>query len=89
MITIDYNDTDYAKLLGNIAQKMNAKLKNDTLIIPEDIGCGYFKYFTMANGLQCMLSDYTLNSDVYIQRLRTSMPLGVAFASCTAKSGAL
>ena len=71
MITIDYNDTDYAKLLGNIAQKMNAKLKNDTLIIPEDIGCGYFKYFTMANGLQCMLSDYTLNSDVYIQRLRT------------------
>ena len=25
----------------------------------------------MANGLQCMLSDYTLNSDVYIQRLRT------------------
>ena len=71
MITIDYNDTDYAKLLGNIAQKMNAKLKNDTLIIPEDIGCGYFKYFTMANGLQCMLSDYKLNSDVYIQRLRT------------------
>ena len=71
MITIDYSDTNYAKLLGNIAQKMNAKLKNDTLIIPEDIGCGYFKYFTMANGLQCMLSDYKLNSDVYIQRLRT------------------
>lgn len=71
MITIDYSDTDYAKLLGNIAQQMNAKLKDDTLIIPEEVGCGYFKYFTMANGLQCMLSDYTLNSDVYIQRLRT------------------
>lgn len=71
MITIDYSDTDYAKLLGTIAQKMNAKLKGDTLIIPEDVGIGYFKYFTLANGLQCMLSDYTLNSDVYIQRLRT------------------
>ncbi len=71
MITIDYSDTDYAKLLSNIAQKMNAKLKDNTLLIPEEVGSGYFKYFSLANGLQCMLSDYTLNSDVYIQRLRT------------------
>ena len=71
MVTIDYSYTDYTKLLANMAQQMNAKIKDDTLIIPENIASGYFKCLILANGLQCMLSDYTLNTDVYIQRLRT------------------
>lgn len=68
MFTIDYNHTDYAKLMADVAKKMHVKVKHDTLVIPDEIANGYFKYIPMANGLQCMLSDYTLNQDMYMQR---------------------
>ena len=71
MFSIDYNHTDYAKLLGDMAQKMDVKLKNDTLVIPEEIATGYFKYISLGNGLQCLLSDYTLNQDISLQRNHT------------------
>jgi len=50
---------------------MYVKLKRNTLVIPEDIANGYFKYIPLGNGLQCMLSDYTLNQDMYMQRNRS------------------
>ncbi len=68
MFTINYNHTDYAKAVNDFAQKMDVKLKGDTLEIPEHIANGYFKYIPLSNGLQCMLSDYTLNQDLYLQR---------------------
>ena len=71
MFSIDYSHTDYAKLMSDMAHKMHVKLKSDTLVIPEDIANGYFKYIPLGNGLQCMLSDYTLNQDMYMQRNRS------------------
>src|SRR5215217_7216576 len=68
MFTIDYSHTDYAKFLSDMAQRLNVKLKDDTIIIPEDIAHGYFRYIPLSNGLQCMLSDYTLAQDLYLQR---------------------
>ena len=68
MFIIDHNQTNYAKQLADMAQTMQVKVKNDILVIPEEIANGYFKSIAMANGLQCMLSDYTLNQDMYIQR---------------------
>jgi AraC-like DNA-binding protein len=71
MFSIDYSHTDYAKLMSDMAHKMHVKLKRNTLAIPEDIANGYFKYIPLGNGLQCMLSDYTLNQDMYMQRNRS------------------
>jgi len=71
MFSIDYSHTDYAKLMSDMAHKMHVKLKRNTLVIPEDIANGYFKYIPLGNGLQCMLSDYTLNQDMYMQRNRS------------------
>jgi AraC-like DNA-binding protein len=68
MFTIDYSHTDYAKFLSDMAQKLDVKLKDDTVVIPADIARGYFKYIPLSNGLQCMISDYTLNQDLYLQR---------------------
>lgn len=68
MFNIDYSHTDYSKLLSDIAQQMNVKVKDDTLVIPDEISSGYFKYIPLSNGLQCMLSDFTLNQDIYLQR---------------------
>lgn len=71
MFSIDYSHTGYAKLMSDMAHKMHVKLKSNTLVIPEDIANGYFKYIPLSNGLQCMLSDYTLNQDMYMQRNRS------------------
>jgi AraC-like DNA-binding protein len=71
MFTLDYSHTDYAKAVNDFAQKMDVKLKGDTLDIPEHIATGYFKYIPLSNGLQCLLSDYTLNQDLYMQRNHT------------------
>ncbi len=67
MFTIDYGYTDYAKLISDLALKMQVKLKDDTLVISDDIANGYFKYITLGNGLQCLLSDYTLNQELNMQ----------------------
>lgn len=68
MFTIDYSYSDYSRLLNDIARKMGTKVKDDTLIIPGEIANGYFKFIGLTNGLQCLLSDFTLNQDIYIQR---------------------
>ncbi len=72
MFNLNYNHTDYAKAVNDFAQKMDVKLKGDTLTIPGHIADGYFKYIPLSNGLQCMLSDYTLNKDLYMQRQQSS-----------------
>ena len=71
MFNINYSHTDYAKAISEIAQAMGAKVKDDTLIIPEQFANGYFKHIPLSNGLECMLSDYTLNQDMYMQRNRS------------------
>lgn len=70
MFTIDFIETDYAKLLDDMGRKMHVKVKDDTLVIPDEIAKGYFKFIPLTNGLQCMLFDFTLNQDIYIQRQR-------------------
>lgn len=68
MFTINYSHTDYAKLLNHIAQKVDVKMKDNTLVIPGDIADGFFKFIPLSNGLQCMVSNYKLNQDLYMQR---------------------
>ena len=68
MFTIDYSHTDYSRLLNYIAQKVNVKMKDNTLVIPGDIAEGFFKFIPLSNGLQCMLSDFTLKQHLYMQR---------------------
>ena len=71
MFNINYSHTDYAKAISEIAQAMDTKVKGDTLIIPEQFATGYLKYIPLSNGLECMLSEYTLNQDMYMQRNRS------------------
>lgn len=71
MLNINYSHTDYAKAMSEIAHAMDTKPRGDTLIIPEQFANGYFKYIPLSNGLQCMLSDYTLNEDLYLQRSKS------------------
>ena len=71
MVTIDYNKMDYAKLLADFAGDMGTVVKNNSFIIPEEIGTGYFTNLNLSNGLQCLLCDVTLNQDLYLQQKRS------------------
>jgi AraC-type DNA-binding domain-containing proteins len=68
MYTFEYNHTDYSKLISDMGKNMQVQVKNERLEIPGDIADGYYKYIPLTNGLQCMISDITLNKDVYIRR---------------------
>lgn len=68
MFTINFDSTDYAKLVNNIACQLKVKVQNDTLILTEEFAQGYIKFIHLSNGLQCLLSDYKLNDDLYMQR---------------------
>jgi len=68
MFRIDYNHTDYNKLLLAFADTMKVKVKKDTLVLPSDLGEGFFKNIKLSNGLECLVSNYTLHSDLYLQR---------------------
>lgn len=68
MIRIDYNHCEYIKVLHAFADVLKVKVKNDALVMPIHIGEGFLKIITLSNGLQCLLSDYTLNTDLYLQR---------------------
>ena len=68
MFTIDNTNTDFSKFLAGMAESMHTKVIRNTVIIPEAIGNGYFKSFTLSNGLQCLLYDFKLSKELYLQQ---------------------
>ena len=68
MFAIDYNHCDFSKLIADVAVSMNTKVKNDILVLPEEIGDGYFKSITLSYSLQCLMQEFTCNQDIYIQQ---------------------
>jgi len=72
MYRIEYSHDDYEKMIEEMAKKMDTKIKCDTLVIPETIATGYFKFNHLSNGLQYLLSEFTANQDVYLQRNKST-----------------
>ena len=70
MIKIEFNHTDYAELLRYYAKVFNGHLKNNKLQLPPDIGHGFIKLIELPNGLQGLVSDYTVNQDMLLNRTK-------------------
>lgn len=70
MITIEFNHTDYEEMLKYFAQVLNGKFKNNTLQLPADIGDGFMKLIELPNGLQGLVSDYTVKQDLLLNRTK-------------------
>lgn len=73
MLKIDFNHTDYHEMLKHFASEFKVKIKNNTLFLPDEIGEGYMKIISLPNGLQGMLSDYTLHRDVILNRTKNTL----------------
>lgn len=70
MLKIEYNHTDYEELLNHFARTFKTKLKGNTLTLPPAIGTGYMNLIRLPNGLQAIISDYTVSIDILFQRTR-------------------
>ncbi len=70
MLKIEYNQTQYQDLLHHFATVFKTKVKDDTLTLPSAIGKGHMKLVVLTNGLQAIISDYTVNQDILFQRTR-------------------
>lgn len=64
MLEIDYSFTNYAEMLEHFASAFKVKVKNNVLHLPPEIGYGYIKLIELPNGLQGIVSDYTVTSDL-------------------------
>ncbi len=70
MLKLEYDHTNYEELLQFFAKTFKHKLKDNTLTLPPEIGTGYFKYIQLSNGLQGLISDYTVHKDITFQRTK-------------------
>jgi AraC-like DNA-binding protein len=70
VLKIEFNHTDFSELLQFFAEKMKVKLVNNTLNLPAEIGEGYMKLIELPNGLQGIISDYTVHTDLLLSRTR-------------------
>jgi AraC-like DNA-binding protein len=70
VIKIEFNHTDYAELLSYYAEVFNGRLKNNKLELPADICNGFIKLIELPNGLQGLVSDYTVHQDILLNRTK-------------------
>jgi AraC-like DNA-binding protein len=72
MLFFGFNDTDYTLMLTSYAKAMNTTLnESGILYIPKEYGTGYLKVVVLTNGLQAILFDYTINGDVFLNRMKS------------------
>jgi AraC-like DNA-binding protein len=70
VIKIEFNQTDYAELLGYYAEVFKGRVKNNKLEFPPDIADGFIKLIELPNGLQGLVSDYTVKQDMLLNRTK-------------------
>lgn len=68
MLKVEYIYTDYDELIKHFAKSFNSKIKDGKLTLSKDIGEGYMRFVKLPNGLQAIISDYTVYEDVLLQR---------------------
>lgn len=57
-------------MLSYFAEVLKGKIKNNTLDLPTDIGDGFMKLIELPNGLQGIVSDYTVKQDLLLNRTK-------------------
>jgi AraC-like DNA-binding protein len=72
LLTVEFNHTDYEELLKYYAATFEGEVKNKTLHLPAHIGEGFMKLIELPNGLQGIVSDYTVNQDLLLKRTKIS-----------------
>ncbi len=68
MFNYSYKYCDHIDYLHNLAKFANVPVVNNRLLLPENLGTGYIKAVELANGLQVLINECTLNKEVSFNR---------------------
>jgi AraC-like DNA-binding protein len=68
VINYTYNHIDYRDFLYGFAKAVGSKVVDDYFDFPPDVGQGYIRLLSLPQGLQAVVSDYTLHTEVMIYR---------------------
>ena len=68
MFEYHFDQTDFKLILRDIAQKLGAELRGDTLYLAPEQGEGYFHASTLPNGLSVLISENCFNFDMLLHR---------------------
>ena len=72
MIRYSYAITDFHQFLNGFATQVNADVKEGKLDLPDSIGKGYMSVIDLPNGLQAIISDFILSTDLLIERSKSN-----------------
>jgi AraC-like DNA-binding protein len=72
VIKIEYNQSDFEEVLRHLGRQLKVKIRNQTLVFPEDVATGTMRFVELYNGLQVMISDYIVHADLLIQRKKSN-----------------
>jgi AraC-like DNA-binding protein len=68
LFTYNYNYCDHLEYIKGLAEYAQVPLVNNVLHLPAHIGSGYVKVIALSNGLQVMINDTIISSDVTFNR---------------------
>lgn len=72
LFSFEYQTNNYRQLLNHMALDLGVSMQQDTLIYPSHFANGYSTLFELPNGLQAIISDYTLNDQFFLKRKKAT-----------------
>lgn len=73
MLFFGYDDTSYSTFLERLAGAMHTQTDPQGILhLPINFGKGYLKALELPNQLQALLFDFTLNTDIFLNRNKSS-----------------
>jgi AraC-like DNA-binding protein len=70
LFSFEYQSNNYRQLVTRMAHELGVQMQGNTLIYPEHFATGYSTLIELPNGLQAILSDYTLNDHFFLKRVK-------------------
>ncbi|MBC6492555.1 helix-turn-helix transcriptional regulator [Flavihumibacter stibioxidans] len=68
MFSFEYHSYNYRQIMNELAEALGVSVRNCTIHYPESFAKGYSICIELPNGLQAIVSDYTLNENYFLKR---------------------
>ena len=87
MISINYQLSSYTHFLQQVAAALHTTVSEDTVLIPEVYGTGFFRVITVNDGIEALIYNIYLKQDLLFKRERGGKLFAIIFEDIEAKDG--
>ena len=71
LFQFDFDHTNFEILTDHLAERLNARVVNNRILLPEAYASGFFSFVILPNGLHVNIADLIFNQDCLINRKKT------------------